>query len=159
MDAEYTHWFWEILDRFNFGGILDVDTLREAFAEKTWELRELLQQERLVNRHQQAVAELLKENEQAAEWLLQEYVQDDDIHDRKRMFFPKALSFQDREEIISRYLDTERPNLNYVRLVFLKRMMLSVRLRVIILRRLHILLPVFFRRVRSRRRYLPCLWA
>ena len=128
VDVEYTHWFWEILDRFNFGGILDVDTLREAFAEKTWELRELLQQERLVNRHQQAVAELLKENEQAAEWLLQEYVQDDDIHDRKRMFFPKALSFQDREEIISRYLDTERPNLNYVRLVLLARKDANLRL-------------------------------
>ena len=128
VDVEYTHCFWEVLDRFNFGGILDVDTLRDAFSEKTWALREMLQQERLVNRHQQAVAELLKENELAAEWLLQEYVQDDDIHDRKRMFFPKALSLQDREEIISRYLDTERPNLNYVRLVLLARKDANLRL-------------------------------
>lgn len=128
VDVEYTHCFWEILDRFSFGGILDVDTLRDAFSEKTWELRELLQQERLVNQHQKAIAELLKENEHAAEWLLQEYVQDDDIYDRKKLFFPKALSFQDREEIISRYLDTERPNLNYVRLVLLARKDANLRL-------------------------------
>ena len=128
VDVDYTHCFWEILDRFNFGGILDVDTLRDAISEKTWELRELLQQERLVNQHQKAIAELLKENEHAAEWLLQEYVQDDDIHDRKKLFFPKALSFQDREEIISRYLDGGRPNLNYVRLVLLARKDANLRL-------------------------------
>ncbi len=128
VDIEYTHNFWEILDRFNYGGILDLETLKDAFSERSWDLRELLQQERLVNRHQQAVAGLLKENDRSAEWLLQEYVQYDDVHDHKMLFFPKSLSFQDREEIISRYLDAERPNLNYVRLVLQARKDANLRL-------------------------------
>jgi len=128
VDIEYAHYFWEILSRFNYVKLLDLDTLREAFSERPWQLRELLRQERLVNQHPGAVAELLKENEHAAEWLLQEYVEYDDSHNHKTMFFPQALTIRDREEIISRYLDSEQPNLNYVRLVLLARKDANLRL-------------------------------
>lgn len=117
IDTEYRHCFWEIVDRFNIRGLLDVETLREAFADSPWELRDLLQQERFVAQNQQALIELLKENDNTAEWLLEEYVQEDSLGNKKNYYFPKALSFQNKEDIISRYLDGERPNLNYVRLV------------------------------------------
>ena len=128
IDVEYKHCFWEIVDRFNIHGLLDMETLHEAFVDCPWELRDLLQQERLVAQNQQALVELLKENENTAEWLLQEYVQEDLLGNKKHCFFPKALTFQDREDIISRYLDGERPNLNYVRLVLEAKMDSHLRL-------------------------------
>lgn len=116
-DVDYKHCFWEVLDRFNIHGLLDVETIRDAISGSPWELRDLIHHERLVDNNQQAIIVLLKENENSAEWLLQEYVQEDSSDSNKKLYFPKALSFQDKEDIISRYLDGERPNLNYVRLV------------------------------------------
>lgn len=127
-DIDYKHCFWKILDRFNINGLLDVDTVREAIAGSTWELRDLLHQERLVDQNQQTIVVLLKENENSAEWLLQEYVQEDELDSKKKYFFPKALTFQDKEDIISRYLDGEKPNLNYVRLIQLAKTDSNLRL-------------------------------
>lgn len=127
-EIDYKHCFWEILDRFNIYGLLDVETIRDAISGSPWELRDLLHRERLVEQNQQAVVVLLKENENSAEWLLKEYVQEDSLDNNKKYFFPKALSFQDKEDIISRYLDGEKPNLNYVRLIQMARADSNLRL-------------------------------
>lgn len=119
IDMSFRHFFWDIIDQFGIDGLIDEDTLRDAFSDRTCDLRELLKHERLVNKHQQVVIVLLKENESAAEWLLQEYVAEDSLYDNAKMHFPKTLTFQDKEDIISRYLDNENANLNYVRLVML----------------------------------------
>lgn len=120
--------FWDIIDRFGIEGLLDEATLREALSDNAWELRDVLYHERLVNRYQQIITTLLKDNELTAEWLLQEFVEEDSLHDHVRMYFPKTLSFQDREDIISRYLDSEKANLNYVRLVLLAKKDSNLRL-------------------------------
>lgn len=127
-EIDYKHCFWEILDRFNIHGLLDVKTVRDAISGSPWELRDLLRQERLVDKNQQTIVVLLKDNENAAEWLLQEYVQEDSLDSDKKYYFPKALTFQDKEDIISRYLDGEKPNLNYVRLIQLARTDSNLRL-------------------------------
>ena len=114
---DYKRQFWAILDRFNIDGLLDVTSLREAIDGCSWGLRDLLRQKRLVNKNQGAIVELLKENENTAEWLLQEYVQKDTSRGENRIYFPQTLSIQDKENIISCYLDRDEPNLNYVRLV------------------------------------------
>lgn len=113
----YTHCFWEILDRFNYNGLLSLETLRDVFDGGAWGLREMLQQKRLVDNNQRALVELLKENEHTAEWLLQEFVEANEIHNRSRLYFPKAFTLQEREDVITRYLDTDNPNLNFVRLI------------------------------------------
>ena len=71
---------------------------------------------------------MLKENDHTAEWLLQEFVEDDKLNNRERLYFPQALTLQDREDIISNYLDGEKPNLNYVRLVLLAKKDANLRL-------------------------------
>lgn len=120
-EIEYKECFWKILDMFNIDGLLDLDTIREAISGHSWELRDLLKHKRLVTKNQKAVVSLLKENERAAEWLLEEYVEDDRKVSRATLYFPKALSDKDKEDIISVYLDSAEPNLNYVRLVLLAR--------------------------------------
>lgn len=117
LEYDYKRHFWAILDRFNIDGLLDLASIREAIEGSNWELRDLLRRERLVSKNQGTLVELLKENEHTAEWLLQEYVQKDTSGGEDRMYFPQSLSFQDKEDVISRYLDRDEPNLNYVRLV------------------------------------------
>lgn len=115
----YRHFFWDIIDRFNIDGLIDLDSLQDAFSENPYELADLLHQERLVNKYHKIITILLKNNQYTAEWLLQEFVEDNDSDSHSHMFFPKDLSLDDREEIISSYLEGNEPNLNYVRLVLL----------------------------------------
>ena len=117
LDYDYKPHFWAILGRFNIKGLLDFTCIRASIDGSSWELRDLLRQKRLVANNQAALVKLLKENEHTAEWLLQEYVQKDTNGRYERLYFPKLLSIQEKEDIISRYLDRDDPNLNYVRLV------------------------------------------
>lgn len=54
--------------------------------------------------------------DKSAELILTQYIEK---HDReiKDLYFPKNLSLEDKEEIILRYLNSNDPNLNYVRLI------------------------------------------
>lgn len=121
LEYDYKTHFWAILDRFNIKGLLDLTSIRAAIDGSSWELRGLLRQKRLVAGYQAALVELLKENEHTAEWLLQEYVQKDANGRNERLYFPKSLSIQEKEDIISLYLDQDEPKLNYVRLVLVAR--------------------------------------
>ena len=128
LEYDYKRHFWAILDKFNIDGLLEQANIREAIEGSSWELRDLLRRERLVAKNQAALVELLKENELTAEWLLQEYVQKDTNGGYERLYFPQSLSYQEKEDIISRYLDTSEPNLNYVRLVLVARKDANLRL-------------------------------
>ena len=117
VDFSYRHNFWEIIDIFNIKSFISKATLDEALLENSYDLRYLLQRERLVKKNNELLATLLKENDHTAEWLLSEFVEDDKFGNHEHMYFPSALTLQDREDIISAYLDLPEPNLNYVRLV------------------------------------------
>lgn len=119
IEIGYRKYFWEIIDKFNIDGFITLDNLREVFSENDSELINLLHQSRLVQKNQQTVTALLKENSHTAEWLLQEFVEEDKLHSHEHLYFPKMLTLKDREDIISEYLDSSNPNLNYVRLVLL----------------------------------------
>lgn len=128
VDFSYRHNFWEIIDRFNIKSFISKATLDKALLDNSYDLRYLLQRERLVKKNNDLLAALLKENEHTAEWLLSEFVEDDKFGNHEHMYFPSALTLQDREDIISAYLDLPEPNLNYVRLVLVAKKDSNLRL-------------------------------
>ena len=128
IEFSYRHYFWEIIDRFNIKSFVSKVTLKEVFTENSSDLRYLLQRERLVKKYDGLLADLLKDNEHTAEWLLGEFVEDDKYGNHKHIYFPSALTLQDREKIISAYLDLPEPNLNYVRLVLVAKRDSNLRL-------------------------------
>ena len=60
---------------------------------------------------------LLKENEHTAEWLLEQYVEDDRFGQHRVFYFPKSLTGTDKDTIVRNYVNSDKANLNYVRLV------------------------------------------
>ena len=128
VDFSYRHNFWEITDRFNIKSFISKATLDKVLLDNSYDLRYLLQRERLVKKNNELLAALLKENEHTAEWLLSEFVEDDKLGNHEHMYFPSALTLQDREDIISAYLDLPEPNLNYVRLVLVAKKDSNLRL-------------------------------
>lgn len=125
---EYRHFFWEIVDRFNIKCSLTVDGLRTAFVDRGRELSYVLSRQRLVSKYNRVIAEMLRDNEFAAEWLLSEFVEGREDGNKDRFYFPSSLSLEDREKIISDYLDQDEPNLNYVRLVLVAKKDANLRL-------------------------------
>ena len=108
--------FWEVIDVFGIKGLIDENSLREAFS-KSWELRELMYRQNLVERHGSLMRKLLKSNPHSAEWLLDEYVAEHSAGGYKSMFFPKDLTEEDVLKILEEYISSDDPNLNYVRLL------------------------------------------
>lgn len=115
--TEYRKFFWEIIDRFNILGLINEETLRDAFSGNSYELRYLLERERLVKKYDKLLVEFVRQNEHTPEWLLSEYVEDNSFSSHEHIFFPASFTLKDKEKAISDYLDLPEPNLNYVRLV------------------------------------------
>lgn len=114
----YTDVFWEVIDQYDIKGFIKKDILHELFINKPYGLRDVLECERLVKNNGKILAELLKENEHAAEWLLASYVEDDSLlGNKKRIFIPTSLSLAEKDAIISEYIDRPDANLNYIRLI------------------------------------------
>lgn len=118
LEFEYTDVFWEVVDKFNIKGLITKENIKAILTDQPYALKEILQCERLVKENNKVIADLLKEQEHAAEHLLECYVKEDkfDNH-RKKIHIPSALSIEDKDKIISDYLDWSEVNLNYVRLI------------------------------------------
>lgn len=116
VDFGYRDSFWEIIDTFEIKGLIDDNSLQASFSEN-WELRGLLYREKLVKRHGVLLRELLVSNPYSAEWLLNEYVAEHSIGGHKTMYFPNELTSDDVSQILEKYIDSDDPNINYVRLL------------------------------------------
>ena len=116
IDFGYRDSFWEIIDVFEIKGLIDENFLQTSFNE-SWELRELMYREKLVKRHGGLLRRFLISNPHSAEWLLNEYVAEHSIGGHKTMYFPKELTSEDVSQILEKYIDSDDPNINYVRLL------------------------------------------
>ena len=116
VDIEYRRYFWEIIDNFNISCKITEETLEQAVSKSPHELAFILSRKRLVKKYDACLARLLMKNENTAEWLLSEFIKQKD-NSNQSLAFPPSLSLNDRECIISKYLDRQAPNPNYVQLV------------------------------------------
>ena len=116
LNKEYRPFFWEIVDRFSVPCKITEDSLGQVAAMAPSELAYVLSRRRLVKKYDVILARLLKKNDNTAEWMLSAFVHKNDSS-RPSLVFPSSLSLNDRENIISEYLDRPEPNLKYVGLV------------------------------------------
>lgn len=117
LEFAYKETFFEALDRYSAFACLDEDSIRKAIASNPYELRYILQIKRIVAKLDRTLTNLLKENRNTAEWLLIQFVEDEGLNRKKAIFFPDSLTLEEREQIILDYVNSQDPNLNYVRLV------------------------------------------
>lgn len=112
----YIHSFWELVNnqsvfkrisKTNFSGIL---------TKEPHLINELLIHKGLVEYYDTEIKKFLLTYSKSAEILLSIYEAEDDFR-KEDKFIPKKLSIQEKESIISNYLDSADTNLNYVRLI------------------------------------------
>ena len=117
IERGYESSVWQIINQFKIKGLITENGLREILKEKNWLLKDLLEHRWIVEQNQILLTALLKENEHTAEWLLEQYVEEDRFCQHRDLYFPKSLTGTDKDTIIRNYVNSDKANLNYVRLV------------------------------------------
>lgn len=117
IERGYESTIWQIIDLFKIKGLITENGLREILKEKNWLLKNLLEHRWIVEQNQILLTALLKENEHTAEWLLEQYVKEDRFSQHRDLYFPKSLTGTDKDTIVRNYVNSDKANLNYVRLV------------------------------------------
>lgn len=118
---DYGDTIWLVIDTFKIKGLITEVGLRGILEKHHWRLKDLLEHQWIVEKNSVLLTKLLKENEHTAEWLLEKYVEDDPFGTHLDLFFPKSLSITDKDEIIRKYINSDKASLHYVRLVLVSK--------------------------------------
>lgn len=117
LEWAYRNTFWVIIDQFKCYNAIDSETLKSIIGSNVNELRCVLKNCRIVEKYKQVIKELLLHEKLSAHLLLDEFVACHTNNNYEHLYFPSSLSISEREDIVIKYLESEEPNLNYVRLI------------------------------------------
>lgn len=113
---DYLDTFWQQINKHGTYSNISGAELDLIFKKKNFSINEILYCKNLVNHFDEQISEYILLNPHYAEVLL-DYFEASHDKSKKDKFFPNSLTLEKREELISRYLDSEDTNLNYIRLI------------------------------------------
>ncbi|WP_312701858.1 hypothetical protein [Sedimentibacter sp.] len=116
VDRHYREDFWELIDKFKVYENILPDIFKEFMNNSDIRLYQLLKHRRIVEHFSCIIRDYMVNNCITAELLLDKYEMKHN-HKSEDLYFPKELSSSDKEAIINNYIDSEDPNLNYLRLI------------------------------------------
>lgn len=116
VELSYKNDFWELIEKFNVYEKITEERFREFINPSNVWLHELLKHKNITEHFGQSIRDYMLNDPSSAELILDKYEMKH-IGNKDAIFFPKQLSKEDKETIINNYLDIEKPNLNYIRLI------------------------------------------
>ncbi len=108
LHTSYKSSFWKLLDYFQAYNNISNDVFMLILKDFPNHIYNILLYKNIVNKFHQEVRDFLLEYESSAALLLSNV-------DSAKYFFPKSLNSADIENIYSKYIESEEPNLNYVK--------------------------------------------
>ena len=112
----YVHSFWELVNNQSIFNRISKVNFANILASEPFLIHEILTYKSIVDYYNTEVKNFLLTYPKSAEILLSIYEVQDDFR-KNQKFIPKNLTIQDKENIISKYLDSNDTNLNYVGLI------------------------------------------
>ncbi len=116
VDIDYKDNFWELVAKFKVYENISQEKFKEFITtSKVW-LYQILKRKNMVEHFGRIIRDYMLNDYLSAELLLNQYEMK---HNREKepLYFPKDLNSADKETIICNYIDSEKPNLNYLRLI------------------------------------------
>lgn len=113
----YKETFWQIVDAYKLYKLIIPEILHDIISENINYLRYVLRCKGIVEKFKNVIRKELLSNVNSAHIILDKYVTKSDSLQKSEIFLPSNLTLIDKEQIISNYLDSEDPNLNFVRLI------------------------------------------
>ncbi|RCW28768.1 hypothetical protein [Marinilabilia salmonicolor] len=108
--------FWELVNNQNVFKRISKNTFSSILSNEPHLIHEILTHQALVKYYDTEIKSFLLTYSNSAEILLSFYEVQDEFK-RNQEFIPKSLSIEDKEKIISNYLDSNDINLNYIGLI------------------------------------------
>lgn len=116
VDLFYKSDFWELIEKFNVYKSITEERFGEILHTTKVSLYELLKYKHITEHFGSVIRNYMLDEVSSAEILLHKY-ELKHFREKDPIHFPKELSTADKETIISRYIDSEDPNINYLRLI------------------------------------------
>ena len=117
LEWTYKKTFWEIIDAYKLYRLIEPETLCEIVSKNNNYLREVLKCKGIVEKFKKVIREVLLNNVNSAHIILDKYVAKQDLHRDSELHLPSNLTIEDKEQILINYLQSDNPNVNYVRLI------------------------------------------
>ncbi len=117
LDYNYYEDYWSLLNNLNSLKKISDSTLLDVLEKHPRQIRYILKEKKVVDKYDKTIKSFLISYSESAEILLSSIEEKDNFGRKEKNHFPKSLSLTDKETIISSYLDSSDPNLNYVRLI------------------------------------------
>lgn len=112
----YVHSFWELANNQSVYKRISKANFANILTSEPYLIHEILSHKNLVDYYNTELKNFLLGYPKTAEILLSIYEVQDDFS-KSQKFIPKNLTIQDKENIITNYLDSNDTNLNYVGLI------------------------------------------
>ena len=113
---DYREDFFELLEKYKAYENISECIFSELLHTPKVFLEYILRNKNMTYYHGNAIRERFYEDSEYAEIIL-DYYEAKHTGDIKTLYFPKELITDDKEKIIKNYIDSENPNLNYLRLI------------------------------------------
>lgn len=117
LEWTYKKTFWKIIDAYKLYRLIEPETLREIVSKNNNYLREVLECKGIVEKFRNVIRVVLLNNVNSAHIILDKFVAKQDLHRDVEMHLPSNLTIEDKEQILINYLQSDDPNVNYVRLI------------------------------------------
>ena len=117
LEWTYKNTFWKIIDAYKLYKLIKPEILRDILAGNNNYVREVLECKGIVEKFKSIIREILLSNVNSAHIILDKYVTKRDLRRDAEMHLPSNLTLADKEQILVNYLQSDDPNLNYVRLI------------------------------------------
>jgi hypothetical protein len=108
--------FWSLIEKFKTYKYISEGSFNKILNSQSIWIREVLHQKNLVNYYGNVIRQYLMNYEKSAELILSEY-EEKHTADYSNLLFPNCLTLEDKELIISKYLERQNVNLNFIRLI------------------------------------------
>ncbi|MFE4709783.1 hypothetical protein ACFRAM_02815 [Paenibacillus sp. NPDC056722] len=116
VEFNYRNDFWELFDKLKVYVNITEESFQKFMDISKVTLHELLKCKNITDYYGRIIREKMLIDTSTVQILLDKY---EIKHKRERepIYFPEELSYSDKEIIISNYIDSKDPNLNYLRLI------------------------------------------
>lgn len=112
----YREDFFELLEKYKVYENISEDTFFKLLHTPKVFLEYILKNKNMTYYHGKTIRQCFYEESEYAEIIL-DYYEAKHTDNIKTLYFPKELTIEDKEELIKKYIDSENPNLNYLRLI------------------------------------------
>ncbi|EKT4502394.1 hypothetical protein AAIP31_002310 [Flavobacterium psychrophilum] len=112
----YIHSFWEIICKHSLFKQISKPNFSKIIESEPHLIHEILTHKGLVTHYDKELKNFLLNYPTSAEILLSVYETEDELK-RNQKYIPNSLTIEDKENIMSKYLDSADTNLNYIGLI------------------------------------------